>query len=294
MVIIQNVADTVRNTFNFGIDKFKLQGPDNLATPFYGLFRSDNAKCVGNAVSDRYTPHTTEDVVTLVEAAEAAFDIASVQCYFRDGHYVVVEPTKDHRVQIHGTEDAVFPRVIIRAGYDGQAFKACVGWFRDVCSNMSMMESVSDTSVSIRHTNSLTDKVDDLKKSFSQLQKGWAFQLDLMNRMQEAKVSAHDFLFDVYPIKEDATDRQKNSHRKLIGELFERIVEESDKIKTVKPRKETNWETSVWECFNAVQGHVQHAKTRHGDPSKFDRILKAFSDADVKRAEKQALTLIGA
>ena len=56
------VSDAVRAAFPFTVDKLPLGGPDGLRTPHYGLFRSDNAACVGVAVRKGYEPHTTDDV----------------------------------------------------------------------------------------------------------------------------------------------------------------------------------------------------------------------------------------
>ena len=93
----RSVLEIVGQTFDFTVDKFKLSGPDNMSTPYYGLFRSDNMACVGGgSVSDRYTPHTTQDVLALVEAASEAFDgDINVECGFYDGHYVLIQPTRE-------------------------------------------------------------------------------------------------------------------------------------------------------------------------------------------------------
>jgi hypothetical protein len=119
------VSDAVRAAFPFTVDKLPLGGPDGLRTPHYGLFRSDNAACVGVAVRKGYEPHTTDDVCALVEAATSAFPgEARAVCSFIDGHYVAVEPSADYRRSIFGTADNIWPRLWIRAGYDGRAFKA--------------------------------------------------------------------------------------------------------------------------------------------------------------------------
>ncbi len=49
------------------MDKLPLKGPDNLKTPHYGLFRSDNGECLSYAPKSTYTPHTREDVIVLAE-----------------------------------------------------------------------------------------------------------------------------------------------------------------------------------------------------------------------------------
>ena len=69
---IDNALRTVADKFSFSVDKFPLYGPDNMATPHFGLFKSDTMECVGKTVSARYVPHTTEDILAITEAAAEA------------------------------------------------------------------------------------------------------------------------------------------------------------------------------------------------------------------------------
>lgn len=141
-IIAASPADAVRAAFPFEVQKFRLSGPDGLTTPHYGLFRSDDARCVGVAVRKGYEPHTTDDVCALVEAASTAFDSqCKVNCYFADGHFVTVAPGDEYRRNIFGTKDNIWPRMIIRAGYDGRAFRADCGFYRDACRNLAMIRS---------------------------------------------------------------------------------------------------------------------------------------------------------
>ena len=74
-VQVEDMKGVVENAFNFNVIKMPLSAPDNIRTPYYGLFRDDNSECVGNgSVSSRYHPHTTDDVLSLVEAASEAFE----------------------------------------------------------------------------------------------------------------------------------------------------------------------------------------------------------------------------
>ena len=69
-IVGENIVATIRQRYDFTVDKLPLRGPDNLNTPWYGLFRSDIGQPVGGgSVSERYMPHTTDDIVALVEAA---------------------------------------------------------------------------------------------------------------------------------------------------------------------------------------------------------------------------------
>ena len=136
------ISDSVRAAFPFTVDKLPLSGPENLKTPHYGLFRSDNGASVGVACRKGYEPHTVDDVCALVEAAASAFDgDAKARCLFHDGHYVTVEPSAEYRRSIFGTADNIWPRLIIRAGYDGRAFRAQLGFYRDACRNLAMIRS---------------------------------------------------------------------------------------------------------------------------------------------------------
>ena len=141
-----DVSASVRSDFNFDVEKYPLSavmGTEVLPTDQYGLFRSDTGYLNGvKSVSPRYVPHTTDDVCALVDAAGEAFD-GEIACdtHFRNGHYVSIAPTAEQRRSIFKDRDTdnVWPRVMINAGYDGKAFTATMGYFRDACSNLAMM-----------------------------------------------------------------------------------------------------------------------------------------------------------
>ena len=59
------------NAFDFEVMKLPLSGADNHYTPWYGLFRDDTGDYVGSgSISERYVPHTSDDVCALVEATQ--------------------------------------------------------------------------------------------------------------------------------------------------------------------------------------------------------------------------------
>ena len=287
-----SASEQVRNAFNFSIDKFPLQGPDGMRTPWYGLFRSDNGEVVGDgSVTNRYLPHQTDDVVALVEACESVFDKSSgVSTYFRDGHYVTVAPSKEYRRQIFGTNDNVFPRLIIRGGYDRSAFSVTLGVYRDVCDNLAIIRDVAETHQAIRHTSGLREKMDELVGQFRVLKNGWSNLTDAIVRMQESSVSMVDFLNQVYPQPElGATDRAVAIHRNRTEAIFRRL--RSERWKTQRPSIDNTFTVSAWEAFNAVQGYVQHDATRRrSHRGSFQRILMASKDPHVIKAEQLALS----
>ena len=288
--VSNSVSDKIRSTFNFSVDKFPLSGPDGMSTPLYGLFRSDNSSLVGSkSVTARYHPHTTDDVCALADAAENAFDDdIDVRCHFRAGHYVDVKPNLAQRKAVYGTEDNIWPRVLIRAGYDGESFRASLGYFRDACDNMAMMSMVNGTSVCIRHTSGLRSKMDELIATFNTLKNSWSNLTDVVDQMQSREVVLTDFLNQLYPQPTAAEGRGVTIHRNRTESIVRRVIRE--RMSTGRPTLVGNFKISAWEAYNAIQGYVQHdAVARKGFSGEFDRIIRAANDQTVRKAERLAL-----
>lgn len=287
-VSTMSTLDKVAQDFDFGIDKFPLSGPDNLSTPFYGLFRSDTGASVGRSVSSKYVPHTSDDVLAIVEATQSVFESCDVVTSFRDGHYVQLQPSKDMRKSIFGLNDNIFPRLNIRACYDGKAFKVDVGYFRDLCLNMHIMRCVKSSSVSIRHSNGLRQRMDDLVKQFQKLENGWRDLCLACERMQATDVGLASFLEQVYG-KPETPSKQ---HINRTEAIFNRVLDE--RRRSGRSLITDKYEVSVWEAFNAVQGHTQWRSTRKGKPSDYDRSILASRDPSVIKAESVAYELSAA
>lgn len=286
MTTLVSASDVVRNTFNFTVDKFRLNGPDNMPTQYFGLFKSDSSECL-NAVSDRYLPHTTDDVVVLVEAAEKAFDDSiNVQCHWRNGHNVIIEPTKDQRRAVYGTADNIFPRLIISAGYDDRPFRASLGMWRDQCLNMSRLKSVSGTSVSIKHTKSLRPRMNELIDVFSSLKEGWKTVTEVVAELESRKINLANFLNAVYPLAPDAGKAATTIHRTRTEEIIRRVMRESFNTGRVIG---DDMMVSRFMAYNAVQGYVQHS-TRVKQ-SRMDQLLLALEDPAVARAEELVMAV---
>jgi len=287
------VLDSVKAAFPFSVDKYPLSGPDGMRTDLYGLFRSDNAEHVGKAVSKNYVPHQSDDVVALVEAAGEAFEgIGETQCTFRNAHHVCVSPGRDQRRAIYGTSDNIFPRFMIRGGYDGRGFLANMGFYRDACSNLSMMRQVEGTSVSIRHGSGLREKMDDLIQTFSVLKQSWATLGDVIAELQSRDVNMPEFLDQVYGQPEENSQRSKTIHENRTKAIFRRMSRE--RFTTGRGSFNPEFGVSAWEAYNAIQGYVQHDASRKGSPSDFDRVIAASNDQYVRKAEKITMELLAA
>ena len=288
-----SAVDSVKSKFDFSVDKFPLAGPDGLKTPLYGLFRSDTMEFVGKPCSKHYVAHQSDDVMALVESAGEAFEgVGDVQCHFRDGHYVSIAPSRDQRRAIYGSADNIFPRFIVNAGYDGRAFTAIMGFYRDACSNLAMMRQVSGTSVSIRHGSGLREKMDDLIQTFSVLRESWATLGDVIAELQTREVRMTDFLDQVYGQPDPDSKRGVTIHKNRTEAIFRRLSRE--RFTTGRGAMDSQFNVSAWEAYNAVQGYVQHDASRKGSPSDFARVIAASNDAAVKKAEGLALATLTA
>ena len=272
-----------------------------MPTDQYGLFRSDTGYLKGvKSVSPRYVPHTTDDVCALVDAAGEAFD-GEIACntHFRNGHYVSIQPTAEQRRSIYKDRDTdnVWPRVMINAGYDGKAFTATMGYFRDACSNLAMMRMVNGTTVSIRHTSGLRSNMDELIATFETLKNSWSTLTDVIDRLESTEVRMTDFLNQIYgqPNPEQlalaATGqavRAVTTHQNRTEAIWKRL----NKERNITGRPAMVETVSAWEAYNAIQGFVQHdAQAKEGFKGDFDRILRASNSKEVRDAERLALEL---
>lgn len=286
--------DSVASAFNFSVDKFPLSGPEGMKTPFYGLFRSDNGESVGNAVTARYRCHQTDDVLAITEAAITALADENIQVrtHFRDGHYVEYAPSNAERAAIYGTKDNVFPRFLLRAGYDGRAFTVSLGWYRDLCANLHIPRAVGAAlSRSIRHTSSLRSKMDELISDFSTVGEGWESLTHAIAAMESREVVLTSFLDSVYGTPDMDSKRAVTVHKNRTEAIVRRLMRE--RVQSGRPQMGGDFRVSAWEAFNAVQGYVQHDATRkQGFSGEMDRVILAAKDTAVHRAESLAAGLL--
>ena len=289
------IETVIRDTFaTKTVTKHKLTldlGGEKIDTPHYGLFLPDEDwHCIDNAVKEGYTPHTIEDVVAMGNAAAEAFDgDCRVRAHWRDGHYVEITPSDDYRRSIYGTRDNVFPRMYCHAGYDGSAFTGSLGWYRDACRNLSMLRGTGRSATrKLRHTASLSARIEEMIEDFRALAEQWDATVERIEKMESRSVNLADFVRAVYPMGE-STRAQANAERRVEA-IFERVLRERELTGRAAITNAGNVIVSAWEAYNGVQGYVQH-EARRRNSSEWDRALKSFSDASVRKAEELAFTL---
>jgi hypothetical protein len=288
-----HISNVVREKFDFEVSKRPLVGPCGEKTELFGIFRDDTDDFVGGyAVTDKYEPHTTDDVVTLVEAAQAVFENAvGLRCHFKTGHHVEITPTDGMRKAIYGTNDNIFPRLLISAGYDGK-FRATLGYFRDSCSNLAIMHAVAGSSSALIHVGSLRKSMPRLIQQFSSLKDSWGNIAEFATRMEQHRVSLHQYVSDVFGVCPDivAEPKRKGSATRW-NKRFETIKRRADQ-EVYATGRQPSGDYSLWIAFNAIQGYIQHDAPRRNNPDDFDRVLKAAQCPYVKRAEQIARKMV--
>lgn len=301
-----DVAASVREAFNFSIDKFPLSGPDNMKTDQYGLFRSDTGYIKGvKSISSRYVPHSTDDVCALVEAASESLFNGEIECqtHWNRGHYVSVKPTDKQRINIYGTKDNIYPAVIIRGGFDGRGFHGTMGLYRDACRNLEMPRKVSGVNVTIRHTSGLRDRMNYLIDTFGELEQGWVNIVSTVKEMEQKTVNFEKFLANVYA---DRAPSEQDYERSQLGHNVRSVSVWENRIRKITSRVKKELantrgqvidsfdpvgEVSGWMAYNAIQGYVQHdSQSKVGHSSEFAKILRAADDRNVRNAEKFVLS----
>lgn len=288
-VITSGIADRVRAAFP-AVEKFPLSGPDGLRTNWYGLFRMDTGTAVGpGSVSSRYVPHTGDDCAAIVEAMESAFgEVADVKCGFRNGHFLSVEPalSREKRLELY-ENDVVFPRLIVDAPY-GSTFKASIGVFRIICSNLYTLREVEGVTVNIRHTFGLRSKMNDLIEDLSMLRNGWDALSTHIRSMTAAKAKTADFLDAMYGQPSSQPSRGATIHRNRTEAIIRRLARERVQIHGSVGDLQT---ATAWELLNSIQGFLQHTKPRKGNVTGFERIVLANDDPTVRKAERLLMSM---
>lgn len=291
-VATESIVAKVQECFNFTVDKFPLSGPDGMQTPWYALFRSDTNKVVGKAsVTRQYVPHTVDDVVALVESAEKALDgIADVDCYFRDGHYVTIRPTKEQRFEAW-QNDAVFPRFNIGFGYDGKSCRSTLGVYRLTCANLISFRTVKEAVVRFRHTSNLRKHMDELIATFASLRDGWDAVTNTIQRMESNRVNLAAMLDQLYGKPDETSKRAITIHKDRTAAIVNRLL--GEQMKLGRPAMGSDFMVSGWEFYNAVQGYIQHDTTRKGRNanSAAAKVLLALESPTVSQAELLALAV---
>lgn len=204
-------------------------------------------------------------------------------------------PPKSYRATIFGT-DTIWPRLIVRAGFDGRAFQPSLGVFRDACKNLSIPRQLAGTTASIKHTDGMRLRIADVVEKFRYLANNWENVVAAMQQLERREVNLASFVRSVFPAPDaQATARTTGAYERRISAIFSRIHRE--RMTTGRPELAPtaggDFIVSAFEAYNAIQGYAQHDARRRGDASdnQFGRAIAAWGDESVGRALELALSV---
>jgi len=290
--IATDTREALETAFPFSVDKFPVSFPEGIKAPFYGLLRSDGVPVGKSSVGAGYHPHTLEDVAALVESAKSAFaDVEGetqfeFECFWNDGHVVNLQPGAEYRREV-ARNDLIYPKLSISAGYDGSPFVGTLGMFREACENLMFPKMVSGTTVRIKHTKSMPERLEELNAKFRRMRAGWDGIVAEAEEMEQREVRVSEILQAVYgDIPEGASKTVAKNHTERTKEIVQRMFEERDRLGRRDMGKD---KATGWELFNAIQGYEQHDRRRNSNPSDFERAVLAAGEDSVRDAERLIL-----
>lgn len=292
-----NVEATLTSAFKFDVIKGALTGPDGVKTDHYGLFKvphdGGDWKSIGRAVKKNYHPHTVvDDIAPMVQSACDAFGgECNLTTYWNgSAHCVTVAPpANEFGRQLFGTDDRIFPRMILKAGYDGKCFHAWLGMYRFVCHNLSIVKQTGyGVEARIRHGSSMRNRLSDVRFAFDKLVSEWDNVYTTAQDMERRVLTVDSFLADVFPMESKLSARGEAAYADRARKIISRILRERQQIKGSMGNIE---KATAWELYNGVQGYVQHDLPRRGaeKASKVGRAILGLTDKSVARALELAL-----
>lgn len=289
--------EQILELFNFEVNKFPLMGPDNMTTPHYGLFRSDTGESVGETFRAGYVPHTTDDILAIYDAVRHVFGDCSIKATFKDGHILYLGPSDAERRIIAGGistafQDGIFPMMKLLACYNGQAFRFNMGWYRDLCANLSRLKSIKEVNTIIRHTAALRGKMDELIRQMSGIKNGWETLTQHIDRMASIQTPLDEFLKHVVGDRPEKEGSAQTRWDNRIAAIFRRVAKEHQIMGLSVPSEATGYKVSVWEAFNGVQGYIQHDKSRRNGLVGIDRTVIADEDPMLALTETYSNKLV--
>jgi hypothetical protein len=293
---MQTIAEKIDAAFPRSIIKMPLYGPDNIASPHYGLCfedatgKDDWCRCT---VKKGYQPHTTNDVKELCLAVAEGFDLSpehiDVQASWTKGkgHAVSVVPTKEYRRDISRgkQQDNVWPSLIVRAYYGG-AFRATVAMKRDLCSNLMMIRNLDKCTVNLRHSTNFRDMFDDSVDQFRKLIAMSDSVVEACRMLADYQVNLHEFLDAHYHADSQTSKRSATIRENKLSKIKQIVRDEKQKLQTTSMSGAEK--ASLWDIVNGITGYVQHHKTRHGKVNADDRALTAALDRESDAAWSSA------
>lgn len=263
-----------------------LTNPSGNLSGSYHLWLTDHTDTpVGKPHSNRYRPHSLNQIVQLTQAASKAFqsDDVKITTHWDDGHYVTVQPPSNRMLEIM-KGDNLIPRIIIQAPYNLRAIRINVGLYRLLCKNLMMFEQLSNTkSINkiIRHMGSLEYKFSDIVNSMGDVIESFQQTVQQAEQMSQTTIDTYQLIEHVFGPRPSTTGRGQTVYDNRTNKITSQLCKE------VLDLDQTT--SNGWLNFNAVQHYIQHSTNRHGEQTTVAREMAALNNQHIRRAEQFVL-----
>lgn len=300
-----SIRERIENTFPFTVDKLPaaVAHDDGTHTQSgqYFLARSDRPTepriVRGPSVSERYQPHTREDIVLLAEAAASAYPDhggwgASVRCSWRYGHIIEIAPSKEHRYRA-AVEDTVYPRIWIRGRYDQCSTEFQGGLYREMCKNLLMPQLVEGMRRKFQHVGPISDRMAELGDHLQAMAGQWQDLRQWVCDLSEQRHELGQFLRDVYGTpEENASPAKRTNWETRVSDIFRQLSKERQAQGRDLVLDNGRAMATGWEVFNLIQNWSQTRQRRAPGTDQLQRAIAASSDQYVRRAEQLLSTAV--
>lgn len=272
------------------IEKHRFRAPakfDGASVPHFGFFREDSGECLSFASREGYELTTHDDYIALASAAvDSMGEDGIVKALWTQKKSIaqatiIVEPKRESRLAGYdiGGGDYIWPRLIIEAPF-GSTFNVQGGFYRDACRNLSIPKLAGASfNQSIRHTSSLRSRMDELIEICKRAN-SFADMIASMQRLNEIEIGVVDFLKELYPISETASENTQTRAKNRANAIYSRLHKEAIKLRTANG---DNGKASLWAMVQAVTGYIQWDKTRKNSASETDRAVMSLHDDETNK-----------
>jgi len=160
------------------------------------------------------------------------------------------------------------------------------GFYRDACRNLSIPRIAGASfSRTIRHTSSLRAHMDQLIQLCREAN-NFEAMISAMQRLNQIECNVVDFLAELYPMPENASNNQQTRAKDRAAKIYSRLHRES--LALGNPIPDGAKSATLWQMVGAVTGYIQHDKSRKNGIETFDLAVMCLADAETAACWKLA------
>jgi phage/plasmid-like protein (TIGR03299 family) len=264
------------------------------------IVRKDTNSTLG-VVGRRYTPIQNHEAFAWLDAVVgerlAMYETAGS---LHGGKVIWMLIRLPHELRVRNTDDVSRPYVLVCNAHDGsQALRVLTCSIRVICNNtltMALREGREASSLAIRHTESIHERVEDARKTIGIAAKRFEHLQHQMNRLSERPIKKDELERYFKVIWPDPPEAEDTSRAEAVREqLMENFHLESQRLPGSSGSRIAG---TAWAAFNAVTMFTDHQRPTRGrtdyqrENNRLASIWLGDSAALKRRAWDEAMQLV--